>query len=338
MIVLNGEPFTRYNLRALYPFAHQIIVVEGASQGAAGIATNRGHSRDGTLEILRNFQTEEDPEDKIVVVTAEDEGHPDGFWPGEKDEMSRAYAKRATGDYLWQVDVDEFYLEEDMSKIVDMIDQDPEIAAISFPQITFWGGFDYITDGFYLKHGWLSRGINRVFKWGPGYNYLTHRPPTVINEKGENLHQLKWMDKSQTKKKNVFMYHYSLVFPKQVNEKCDYYGNAQWAKREQAKKWALEVFDKLEKPFRVHNVYQYLSWLERYNGKHPSQIESLRSDIIRGKVFSDLRQTADIERLIDSPVYRIGRTILKLAVPGYIFIFRLKRILSNVKKNLLEKQ
>ena len=29
MIVLNGEPFVRYNLRALYPFAHQIIVVEG---------------------------------------------------------------------------------------------------------------------------------------------------------------------------------------------------------------------------------------------------------------------------------------------------------------------
>ena len=29
IIVLNGEPFTRYNLRALYPFAHQIIVAEG---------------------------------------------------------------------------------------------------------------------------------------------------------------------------------------------------------------------------------------------------------------------------------------------------------------------
>lgn len=32
MIVLNGEPFTRYNLRALYPFAHEIIVVEGAAR------------------------------------------------------------------------------------------------------------------------------------------------------------------------------------------------------------------------------------------------------------------------------------------------------------------
>ena len=29
IIVLNGEPFTRYCLRALYAFAHEIIVVEG---------------------------------------------------------------------------------------------------------------------------------------------------------------------------------------------------------------------------------------------------------------------------------------------------------------------
>jgi len=29
IIILNGESFTRYNLRSLYPFAYQIIVVEG---------------------------------------------------------------------------------------------------------------------------------------------------------------------------------------------------------------------------------------------------------------------------------------------------------------------
>ncbi len=48
-------PFLPYNLRALYPFAHQIVVVEGAAPGAAGIAAPDGHSRDGTLEELRRF-------------------------------------------------------------------------------------------------------------------------------------------------------------------------------------------------------------------------------------------------------------------------------------------
>src|SRR3546814_12516086 len=98
MIVLNGEPFLRYNLRSLYPYAHQIIVAECAAPCARNIATPQGHSRDGTLEVLRRFKQEEDPEDKVVIVTAEDEGHPDGFWPGEKDEQSRAYPKRATGN------------------------------------------------------------------------------------------------------------------------------------------------------------------------------------------------------------------------------------------------
>ena len=42
IIVLNGEPFTRYNLQALYPFAHEIIVVEGASLRAAPAATPTG--------------------------------------------------------------------------------------------------------------------------------------------------------------------------------------------------------------------------------------------------------------------------------------------------------
>ena len=59
MIVLNGEPFVRYNLRALYPFAHQIIVVEGAAPAAASIATPEGHSTDGTLDTLHDFKIKE---------------------------------------------------------------------------------------------------------------------------------------------------------------------------------------------------------------------------------------------------------------------------------------
>ena len=68
IIVLNGEPFVRYNLRALYPFAHEIIVVEGAVKTANEIATKDGHSRDGTLEALFRFKDEEDHDDKIQII------------------------------------------------------------------------------------------------------------------------------------------------------------------------------------------------------------------------------------------------------------------------------
>lgn len=121
VIMLNEEPFMRYNLRSLYPFAHEMIVVEGASEKAATIATPDGHSTDGTLDLLHCFKEEEDPKNKITIATAEHNGHPSGFWPGEKDEQSRAYAKRATGNYLWQIDIDEFYKSEDIASVPFLI-------------------------------------------------------------------------------------------------------------------------------------------------------------------------------------------------------------------------
>ncbi len=100
IIVLNGEPFTKYCLRQLYPFAYEIIVVEGGSRWAIDQAPE-GHSIDGTLEALQEFKEQEDPENKVQIITRH------GFWE-EKTEQSQAFAERATGDYLWQVDIDEF--------------------------------------------------------------------------------------------------------------------------------------------------------------------------------------------------------------------------------------
>lgn len=150
IIVLNGEPFTRYNLRALYDFAHEIIVVEGASTKAKKSATSDGHSIDGTLEVLHKYKNEEDPEGKITIMTAEDEGHPNGFWPGDKDEQSQAYAKRATGDWLWQVDIDEFYHPQDMLRVCRFLSDNTNITCLSFNAFHFWGAFDYLVKGAYL--------------------------------------------------------------------------------------------------------------------------------------------------------------------------------------------
>ena len=220
IIVLNGEPFTRYCLRALYPFAHEIIVVEGATVSASTIATSDGHSTDDTLETLYHFKTEEDPNDKVKIITK------NGFW-SEKDEQSQAYAEKATGDYLWQVDIDEFYKEKDMQCILKMMQKDPNITAVSFKQITFWGGCNYVTDGWYLRRG--AAIYHRLFKWGPGYCYATHRPPTVYDPQGANLRELKWINGYQLAQKGIFLYHYSLVFPKQVLDKCIYYNQTDWA-------------------------------------------------------------------------------------------------------------
>lgn len=327
IIVLNGEPFIGYNLRALYPFAQQIIVVEGACFAAKDIARQDGHSNDNTLETLRRFRTEEDPENKLVIVTAEDEGYPDGFWP-EKDEMSEAYAKRATGNYLWQVDVDEFYLPQDMQKIIDTLSANPDMAEIDFPALTFWGALDYIVDSFFLRRF----NVKRLFKWGKGYSYDKHRPPTVLDNYGRDLQSLNLISAKEMACKGIFLYHYELLFPKQVIEKCSYYSKADWTKEmPKADEWARKCFLNLSDPFRVHMLYRKLSWLKRFCGQHPTQVIKMVEDV-KKSLFKDieLRKSNDIEFLLKTPFYRFIRTLLIILAPFYNGLVNLKMIIRTI--------
>ncbi|GAB4517401.1 MAG: glycosyltransferase family A protein [Anaerolineae bacterium] len=303
IIVLNGEPFTRYTLRALYPFAHEILVVEGAAPAAANVATPDGHSIDGTLHVLHQFKAEEDPDNKVQIITR------DGFW-SEKDEMSQAYAARATGDYLWQVDVDEFYQPQDMQAVIDMLRSDPDITAVSFKMRTFWGAPQYMVDGWYLRRG--ANIFHRLFKWGEGYTYAKHRPPTVLDQLGRNTRELKWMDGHQMARSGIVMYHYSLLLPKQVLRKSDYYGKVDWIALEESERWAYEVYMGLRNPYRVHNVYRIPSWLERYRGEHPPLVNQMWQDIQKDQSGVEIRQTDDIERVLNSPVYQFHRGRLRL--------------------------
>lgn len=308
MIVLNGEPFIPYNLRALYPFAHQIIVVEGAVRSAAHYATTNGHSLDNTLQLLRHFKQNEDPADKVILITRDD------FWD-EKDEMSQAYAQRATGDYLWQVDADEFYRPQDIEKVMSLLRHNPNISGMSFKMTTFWGSPLYCVDGLYLRQG--ANVYHRLFKWGAGYTYSSHRPPTVHNPQGVDLRRLKWLSAEETARLGITLYHYSLLFPKQVLAKSDYYSHAEWSAMDEAEKWARDNFLALKNPFRVHNVYQYPSWLERYKGPHPPQVEQMWRDI-QDQPQIVLRPTEDVERLLNSRIYQWQRALLKMRVRGLI--------------------
>ncbi len=316
MIVLNGEPLIRYNLHALYPFAHEIIVVEGAAPAAATIATPDGHSMDGTIQALLDFKAHEDPANKLIIVTAEDEGHPNGFWPGEKDEQSQAYAKRATGSWLWQVDVDEFYQPQDMHWIISELLARSDAHAVSFKQIQFWGGLNYYVDGWYLRH-YGGEVFHRLFRWGPGYTYATHRPPRVANQDGIDLRKLGWIKPSYLTNRRIYLYHYSFIFPHQVAAKSAYYAHVQWGEFGRMQEWAAESFERLQNPYRVHNIYKYPSWLERFDGKHPPQITAMWNDLVNQRYHGrvQLRRTDDIDSLLRSRRYWLSKVFLKIAGP-----------------------
>jgi hypothetical protein len=334
IIVLNGEPFTRYCIRALYPHANQIIISEGACYGSRNVATPEGHSRDGTLELLRELRKNEDPENKITIVTAEDEGHPDGFWPGEKHEQCRAFTKRATGNYLWQVDIDEFYKDEDIIKIKDLLSAG-KISCVSFKQFGFWGGFDAYVDGWYLRRQLTE--IFRIFQWGEGYQYLTHRPPTVINSKGHDMKTLGWLRAKDMQRMGIFLYHYSFVFPKQVKEKAEYYKEAEWSKRKEAEWWANEVFLKLTDPFRVFSITSSYSWLQKFKGSHPSIIQHLKDDLKAGILNIETRQTNDIDLLIHDKMYKFNIFLLKCYDPFEQYSCTVVKTIKRIAKLVLSK-
>lgn len=307
IIVLNGSPFLEYNLRSLYPFAHQIIVVEGAVETAAVLAREDGHSLDGTLEMLYAFKAEHDPDEKLLIVTAEDAGY-GKFWP-EKDEMSQAYAKRTTGDWLWQVDSDEFYLKGDIQYVSDMLDENPDITTISFPFVEFFGGFESIQRGWWYDY--INPWMHRVFKWEAGYHYSAHRPPTVVDEQGRDLRTLNWVDNRMMKRKGIYMYHYSYVFPKQAEFKVKYYSTAKWtAGFRDNQRWLQESYYELRRPFFIGEHQKRWQWLVPFQGKHPEAIEKILVDLKRGVLDEPMRDTQDIERLLANPLYRIAGVIL----------------------------
>jgi len=336
IIVLNGEPFTRYCLRSLYQFAHEIIVVEGGHEDAKSVCTPDGHSIDGTLEALHKFKKEEDPENKVTIVTR------GGFWP-KKDELgrnrtpqSRAYAERATGDYLWQIDIDEFYEEDDMMRILKMLKEDPSITAVTFPTYTFWGDIQYESDSWALRRG--AKYYHRLFKWSKGYKYLTHEPPTVIDENGTDLREKKWLSGKIMNRKNIYMFHYSLLFPWQVEQKTRVYNDEDKNYRGIVD-WAENNYFKLNNPYRVHNLFRLPSWLLRYKGKHPKQIKLMMQDIRDGKLNIKVRKNDDVESLLNSFNYKLNRFLLASVEPidfwWQKFIFnagRVKNIPGKIRK------
>lgn len=304
IIVLNGMPFVEYCLRQIYPFAFEIIVVEGASEKAAMISDEKGHSVDKTVDALKRFKSQEDPEDKVQLIFRE------GFWPG-KDAMSQAYAEKATGDWLWQVDIDEFYKHEDMEYICRLLVKEPDISAISFRQIAFWGDFDILNDSVHLCGNNASEFF-RLFKWGAGFQYVTHRPPTVINPQGRNVLEDKWLNARVMEKNGILLYHYSTLFPRQVRDKSLYYAKQRWG--EVAKRicyWEEHCFNEFRHPFRVHQNQTSLSWLKKFHGIHPEAIQQLQEDLKQKRLHEERFDLTKARKTLDSHLYRLKAQFLE---------------------------
>jgi hypothetical protein len=204
MIVLNGDFVLKQVLQSIYPYAHKIII----SEGAVKYWTNKGvtTSTDKTNEILENFP---DPDNKLKVIHGQYE---------EKTEQCRAFMEYVPSDtdYLWCIDSDEVFKDTDIRKMFNIL-QARQPSSVGFKSNTFFGGFSHTIGGFERNHS-----FKRVLKYQTNTIYDTHRPPTLkvngnipdgANIKGNELYE----------RYGIEMYHYSYVSARQVKEKLDYY-------------------------------------------------------------------------------------------------------------------
>ncbi len=265
IIVVNGEPWIEPVLHNLYEHAHSICIAEGATKNWKDTNNfNTPRSTDNTLDIIKNFP---DPDNKIRLAT------PDEFYE-EKLEQCNAWIDLVPEDtdYVWQIDVDEFYHEDDIQKMVSLLSSE-NYSYVEFPVKNFFKGFDYIATG---GQGWgYDTPFPRIFKYLPGCQWIDHRPPTILDRNGNDLRNIKPL---MGKDNPIHMLHYSYVTDKQVEEKIKYYTKT--FNRDYYNEWYLPFYKEwsprnrkqLESKISAHPSCPGGS-TKRFNDEHPKIIQ-----------------------------------------------------------------
>jgi len=268
-IVLNGLPFLEFSLKAIYPFAHEIIIVEGAVKKARFAANPDGSSKDGTVEFIRNFP---DPERKIRLIQ--------GFW-AEKDEMQDVALRYISGDYVWLVDSDEVYKRDHIIRIKQLLKENPDITQINFIPYNFWKGLDYIFVSSAFEQP--RAHYRRVFKFREDARFVSHRPPTLLYTSSRTTaDRIKVVTGFQTRQMGLEMFHYSYVLKDQVLQKIRLYSRYGWGKSWgiDLKKWYNECFLKWTPETREEIEKRWGIWTgdihshtKKFEGTHPEVMQ-----------------------------------------------------------------
>lgn len=247
----------KLNIQNMYDFVDEIIIVEGATKakyhyydGDTSHFTKDGKSNDGTIELLKELEKLE----KVKVI------YGNGFWDG-KTSMCNAASNIATGDYIWQMDSDEFYKHEDIIKLKELLEKEkPD--SIHFYANHFFGGYDSCIDE--IEPNQWGNGIPccwmRIFKHIPGKSHWISHEPSVYVCDGLNCERGKVIDRKMTLALGIKLYHYSYVQESQINFKSKFYNNPDYHKY-----WEQVKTNK--------NIKIFGSQLHEFTGKHPDIIE-----------------------------------------------------------------
>ena len=206
------------NIQNMYEYVDEIIIVVGATRaithyfdGDTSKYTQNGRSTDGTIELLKEL---ENKYEKVKVIIG------DGFWDG-KTKMCNAASNIASGDYIWQLDSDEFYKPEDIIKIKNILElEKPD--AVHFYANHFIGGWDYCIDERCYNTWGNFIPWKRIFKNTKNSYWISHEPPEYVCD-GLICNNGKVINRDLTLNLGIKMFHYSFVTYEQILFKTNFY-------------------------------------------------------------------------------------------------------------------
>lgn len=207
-IIYNGKHHLLHNDYAerIVQMFDKWIIVEGFSRngGSTEWCTSirpPHQSTDGTIETCQDLASRYPT--KVIFHTS-----PQGY--ASKDDQVNvgiAYLQSEPHGWLWQVDIDEQWTEQDLTEAESMLEIGSHVA----------GGFQFYhylckdSDGRQLvgKGSWGDNFVARVW-WWHGQKFKTHEPPVMHGQDG-----IKFLPQK--------FHHYSYVFEQDVEFKSRYY-------------------------------------------------------------------------------------------------------------------
>jgi len=231
VIVVDGMPFIKHQLKLIYPHAHQIIICEGGDNTWNKINGYR-RSQDGTIDFIKSYS---DPHNKIKLIQRD--------W-NNKNEMCHEYSRHATGDIIWHIDIDEFvdpahipFIKKQFSNRHNQI--------LSIPNYVFWGDTDTIIEA-HGANGWKRDWFTfeRIFRRSPG-KYIHHIPQRgYYDPKTKRVLPAPTVQPDIFKAAGIYTYHFSYVLDRSVKMKMKYYNHR--IPGCIRKDWYEEVFSKFK--------------------------------------------------------------------------------------------
>jgi len=253
----NEEALIQYTMGSIYKEVDKILVIEGATIARPN-RTDDGHSTDNTVEKIREFIAERDPDNKVQLIQ-QDRPFVD------LEELKNTFLRFVDeGDWLIINDVDEFYRPEDIRRIREFIDIYPHAREFVPLFLHFYRDLGHIKKPD-PEH---QPQHQRIIKYYKGMHWRAHPvmsyPNVMCSYFDPAVQPYRFI------LRDVYIWHLGFIKdPEEQRSKAEFY------KQELAKHGDKGVEAHLEKTRQYLEYGEDLGTIARYTGPHPQGLFAL---------------------------------------------------------------